>query len=385
MLGFMFRALREHGMQPGLACYLPFRVDNKRSVPLAALLGGRKPGWQDYVGPGGVSARGIGAWLPELEFTHYLPTVAWRELMASHRYHITVSGNCLAAWPYVRTRRPFLAWVATPWREDRKDRIREFPWYRKALDQYLNSPVLRSQERTVLSAGTILALSNYTRLGLEEVGGAGCVDAVMPMPVDAETFYPDADAVIPARIGFTGRFDDPRKNIHLLLDAISLLRRRDVAVTAELIGSAPTSGVETRLASRELRGVVTTHSPMRHPALAARLRSMDVFVVPSHQEGLCISALEAMASGCPVVSTRCGGPEEFVRDGVNGAVVEASPESLADAVQRIVTDRSRRAALSDAARRTVRDRYAYPAAKAVFLSAFSQTFGCHPQLDPTAA
>lgn len=385
MLGFIFRALKEEGLQPRLACYMPFRMDKALSVPLIGLFGGRRPGWRDYPGPGDVPTRGIGAWLPELEFTHYLPTAAWRDLMAAHRYHIAVSGNCLTAWHYVRTRRPFLAWVATPWHEDRKDRVRGFPWYRKVLDRSLNSHVLRRQERKVLNAGTILALSNYTRRGLEEVGGSGCVDAVMPMPVDTHTFHPDANAVVPGRIGFTGRFDDPRKNIHLLLDALCLLRKRGVAVTAELVGSKPTPEMAARLAAPELLGAVTTHAHMGHPELVTRLRAMDVFVIPSHQEGLCIAALEAMASGCPVVSTRCGGPEDFVRDRVNGALVDASPNALASAVERIVTNRSRRNAQSAAARQTVEDQYAYPAAKEVFLSAFSHTFSCQSTLDPRAA
>jgi glycosyltransferase involved in cell wall biosynthesis len=52
------------------------------------------------------------------------------------------------------------------------------------------------------------------------------------------------------------------------------------------------------------------------------LAGMDIFVMTSFAEGVPTAALEAMASGIPVVSTRAGGLEEVVEDGVNGFVHE---------------------------------------------------------------
>ena len=58
-----------------------------------------------------------------------------------------------------------------------------------------------------------------------------------------------------------------------------------------------------------------------HAALAERLRSADVFVLPSLEEGLVRTALEAMACGLPVVLTPHCGANDFVDPGVNGEVV----------------------------------------------------------------
>jgi glycosyltransferase involved in cell wall biosynthesis len=51
------------------------------------------------------------------------------------------------------------------------------------------------------------------------------------------------------------------------------------------------------------------------------LKDLDVFVLSSTSEGLPLVTLEAMASGKPIVVTRCGGPQEVVENGVNGFVV----------------------------------------------------------------
>ena len=50
-------------------------------------------------------------------------------------------------------------------------------------------------------------------------------------------------------------------------------------------------------------------------------RSADCWVIPSRSEGLPMPGLEAAACRCPIVATRCGGTEDYVRDGVNGYLV----------------------------------------------------------------
>src|SRR6185295_9323300 len=97
-----------------------------------------------------------------------------------------------------------------------------------------------------------------------------------------------------------------------------------------------------------------------------KLRTLDVFVVPSHQEGLCIAALEAMACGCPVVSTRCGGPEEFVLDDETGFLVGSDPTEMADAILRILSAPKLRQRLGTAAREKVVRDYSLTKANDIF-------------------
>ena len=56
-------------------------------------------------------------------------------------------------------------------------------------------------------------------------------------------------------------------------------------------------------------------------------------MVSSHTEGLSLAAAQAQACGLPVISTRCGGPEEIVDDDVTGLLVPvADPDALCRAI-----------------------------------------------------
>lgn len=74
--------------------------------------------------------------------------------------------------------------------------------------------------------------------------------------------------------------------------------------------------------------------PGERADIAALMRSMDLFVLPSLGEGISNTILEAMASGLPVVATDVGGNNELVKDGITGKLVPpAQPEMLADILQ----------------------------------------------------
>src|SRR5947208_16948078 len=75
-------------------------------------------------------------------------------------------------------------------------------------------------------------------------------------------------------------------------------------------------------------------APVLPPArLVERLQSADVFVLPSLEEGLVRTALEAMACGLQVALTPNTGANDFVQPGVNGEVIPIrDPQSTADAI-----------------------------------------------------
>jgi glycosyltransferase involved in cell wall biosynthesis len=67
--------------------------------------------------------------------------------------------------------------------------------------------------------------------------------------------------------------------------------------------------------------------------LAERLRSADIFVLPSLEEGLVRTACEAMACGLPVILTPHTGANDFVTPGISGEVVPIrDPQAIADAI-----------------------------------------------------
>ncbi len=99
------------------------------------------------------------------------------------------------------------------------------------------------------------------------------------------------------------------------------------------------------------------HGPGRAPAVpTARAPTPpgswsvpDVFVLPSHQEGLPVALMEAMTTGLPVVATLVGGVPDVITDGVEGLLVlPGRADLLADAVTRLARDAALRARLAQA-------------------------------------
>jgi glycosyltransferase involved in cell wall biosynthesis len=305
---------------------------------------------------------------------HYFATSIWKRLMDSCDAHLTVSGNALAAMPYYQTRRPFLAWLATGWKDDRKDRVRSFAPQRQIFDRTFVAPIVARLEAAILRSGSILSLSRYTQRTLDKISGSRSVRAILPMPVDSNLFSPGPEARVRSRIGFSGRLDDPRKNLDLLLESLACMRRAGHFVHALLIGGEVNEQLRRRLKELGISDAVEFSGYVASNQLRHLLRTLDVFVVPSHQEGLCIAALEAMACGCPVVSTRCGGPEEFVIDGETGFLVDCNHLEMADAIARIISNKVLCQRLSDGARALVVKDYSIARAQGIFWEAFNDQF-----------
>ncbi len=365
---WMVAQLRALGLEPVIAYYLPYSQAPALSRPFWRLWQGR-PGLrrETYLG---CEAYGLGCYLPELEFTHNWPHAAWRRLAASCQYHLVVSGNPLPGLALARLGLPHLAWIATPWAADRQDRVRRFGGLRRTVDRLAVQTLTPAVERWVLRRGQILALSRYTQQALDHLTSSPVTQAILPMPVDTRQFYPQPEQVVPGRLVFSGRFTDPRKNLSLLLAALARLVGQQPAVELWLVGDEATPDLRQMLVQYALEASVRVIGRLEHAALAGILRSADVFVLPSHQEGLCIAALEAMASGCPVISTRCGGPEEFVLDAETGYLVDFDPAVLAAAIAKVVQDRMLRQRLGQNAARRVHEHYSDAYASAVFRQAF---------------
>jgi glycosyltransferase involved in cell wall biosynthesis len=372
MWQFIVGCLRRKGLEPVLAFYQPYSMAPRLSVPSFALLS-RRPGC-DETPVEGIESHAIGAWLPELEFTDYLATKHWKQVMASCEFHVGVVGCCLQVLPFASSGTPFLAWVATPWESDRAERALELPILRRALDRVIVRPAARRMERRVLRSGRFLALSGYTGRELDRIAGRPVVSNILPMPIDSDLFSPRPERVEPGLVGFVGRFDDARKNVGHFLQSMAALRRTGAQVRGILIGGKPTETLLKQVRELGLQDSLQFLDFLPRAEVASLLPRIDVFVIPSLQEGLCIAGLEAMAAGCPVVSTRCGGPEEYVLDGETGYLTDFDAEEIAKAVGSIVADRPLRDRLAAGARRLIEAKYSFAAAEALFWAEFDKTF-----------
>jgi len=178
--------------------------------------------------------------------------------------------------------------------------------------------------------------------------------------IDTATFRPLAGVKRePLRIMATASADAPLKGLRYLLLAFAELRRQHAGLELLLV-SKPKPGGKTEKLIDELglRPAITFVSEISTDDLVAYYARATVAVVPSLYEGFGLPAGEAMACGVPVVSTDAGALPEIVGD-AGLLVPAASASALAQAIDALLRDPSRRAALGDAARRRVVDTFSW--------------------------
>lgn len=180
--------------------------------------------------------------------------------------------------------------------------------------------------------------------------------------VDSERFSPDgARAALPGAatlrvVGTVGRLD-PIKRFDALIEWFASRHSERGDTRLVIVGDGPER--------RTLERLVADHSLSDHvwlagnrPDVADIMRSLDVFVLPSRNEGISNTILEAMASGLPVVATDVGGNCELIERGVTGELVSSGDRAaLADAIAAYLEDDDRRAQHGAAARERVLRRF----------------------------
>src|SRR5690606_13164565 len=141
------------------------------------------------------------------------------------------------------------------------------------------------------------------------------------------------------------------KGQRYLIEAMpAILAARPRTVVA-IIGDGELRGDLEALAAR-LGVTAQLRLPGFRSDVPSLLKALDVFVMPSHMEGLGTSVLDAMAAGVPVVGTRAGGMPESIEDGVTGLLCDVrDPAGIAAAVLRLLDDPALGARLAEAARR----------------------------------
>jgi len=368
------RFLAARGWRADLAWYEPYRRTPGLSVPLWALPFRRPKLLSERQADGSVLHR-VGVRLPELEARRYRAGATWRQALAGYDFVLAVCGSILQAGPAADLGLPCLAWVSSPFDADRALRRRSFAWPRRLLDSLLDAPLCRREERRLLRDVPVIANSGYTRRALLAIAPQARIEAVVPWPLEPTAAIgasPPATSAGAPVLGFAGRLGDPRKNLPLLLDALALLREQGLAFSCRLAGQAPTPALLQAVRARGLEDRVAFLGRLDEAGLARFYRELDLFVVASEQEGLSIVALEAMAAGRPVVSTRCGGPQDFVIDGETGLLVGHEPAGLAAAIRRLAGDPALRRRLGEEAARRIGRDYAFAAVAERFWQAMER-------------
>jgi colanic acid/amylovoran biosynthesis glycosyltransferase len=151
----------------------------------------------------------------------------------------------------------------------------------------------------------------------------------------------------------------PWKGFEVLIEAVADLARRDRRVQLDLIGDGPSrEALEAFAARLGVAPSVRFFGYRTAEQIANHLRRADIFVSSSFAEGVPVVLMEAMASGTPVIATRIAGLPELIEDGANGLLAPpGDSRALADRIDQLLPDLSRRRQLAAAGREKVTESF----------------------------
>lgn len=156
--------------------------------------------------------------------------------------------------------------------------------------------------------------------------------------VDTETFRPKMEGKSFSPVVFlsTSRLT-PRKGIHHLIEAFAVaVKYARVPLKLQLIGEGEQKeALQARAQELGIAEQVEFLGRVEHYLLPQFYQQAHVFVLPSKNEGMSNAALEALASGLPLVVSGTGGMQELVTDGKNGLFID--PELTAPFAEALVS------------------------------------------------
>jgi glycosyltransferase involved in cell wall biosynthesis len=219
------------------------------------------------------------------------------------------------------------------------------PEWAKTLQIHdFSDEAIQAQVEELASADLVITLSSCAKRTLLERGVEESKLEVTPLGVDLELFRPrvrPADGIF--RVIFVGQVTQ-RKGISYLVEAFekAAVGRSELMLVGEVIGSAdPWRG---RPGIRHVTTVPRNELP-------AYYRPADVFVLPSLAEGFGLTALEAMASGIPVIISTNTFADDVLTDGQEGFIVPIrDANAIAERLLALAADPDRRAQMGKAAR-----------------------------------
>jgi len=332
-LVYIINSLGVGGSEMGMCRLLDGLDENKYDVTVI-VLDGKSTGVEDQ----------IPSWITVLRLRHSsdnLLSTGWRVLRAVYGAHIIVGSlfhSAIAAK---------LAGVINPdatvgtWRHNTLFKTQT----RKAIfnmTRFLTDVVLADSE---VVAETVVEETNINNSKVQTVPIAGINLGDYSVVTHRETNTPV--------VGTVGRLTE-QKNHFTILDVAEQLQhtniRFEIAGEGELRDRLETEIEERELSNVKLRGFVND--------VPKFLSGLDIYFQPSHYEGLCITVLEAMATGLPIVGSDVGGISENVKHGQSGFLYDSTNvDAFTSTIRDLSQDRLLREKLGKAGRDTVKDSF----------------------------
>lgn len=210
----------------------------------------------------------------------------------------------------------------------------------KAIEHYLTGPVGIRRDRVERICNGVDTL-RFT--------------PTTPPPIDWP-FHRGTHLVIGAVIRMQA-VKDPLNLVEAFLQLRHLMPDHWSRLRLVMLGGGPLLE-KARLRLSEAGADLQAWLPGDRSDVAAVLPQFDIFALPSQQEGISNTLLEAAACGCARVATDVGGNPELLTDGMDGLLVPAQDKAaLAQALARLVGDSALRSRMANAALKRVREEF----------------------------
>jgi glycosyltransferase involved in cell wall biosynthesis len=219
---------------------------------------------------------------------------------------------------------------------------------RLQLEYKLTAPLSR---RLWTKASAIVSLSDGLKKRALEFIPSVNID-IISNGVDLSRFYPAPNKVLSGEFKLltVGRLS-ATKRIDMLIEAVEILNKQGRSVRLTIAGGGKLQPkLEGLIKQKGLGDIVRLPGRIDPQQMPEVYREHDMFVSASYQEGMSNAMVESIASGLPIITTRCEGVEELISD--NGVVVGTdSAESLAEAIIKLANNQQQYKAMCAAARR----------------------------------
>ena len=161
--------------------------------------------------------------------------------------------------------------------------------------------------------------------------------------IDIEEFFPAPDKKEADRFTIicVSRVT-PRKGIRFLIQAFNILSRRYDYIRLVIVGDGnERASLEDLVQALELKEKVLFTGPVLHEKVLEYYQKANIFALPSMNEGMSNTMLEALACGLPLVATDTGGTRELIEEGQNGFIVKMKEShDLAEKIEKFLLNRN---------------------------------------------
>jgi len=224
----------------------------------------------------------------------------------------------------------------------------------------------------------VIATSQRIKQELVQIAPGANPNKIMVKPnaIDAVQFpvtpRKDPTSAQPFQLVTVSRIE-PKKGLVYLVEAVRMLRDRQINVHLSVIGGVDKKPetrdynreLTDRIAELQLGDVVHLEGTKTDKEIRQFFVKSQIFVAPFVQteqgdkDGIPTSLLEGMASGLPIVATDAGSIPEVIENGKDGVIVDQrNPKALAKAIEQLIQDPSRRKDLGESASRKIREKFA---------------------------